>query len=173
MLEKSDGRTELGQDVNAFAAPDLSPEDLTQHTANLIANALDATGLIEVREIQANLVNQVHILARVQARNAREAANKIVDTVIMRTDDDPSIEAFLGKQYLRKKKQGQPRKKLCFAWVFSFGSKDLHHMVTVVCNAIEESTPRKRLDVLESPLMGPGTPISTGPGSRGARPVKG
>jgi hypothetical protein len=172
-MQPTDGKTESGQDISVFDAPDLTPEEMTKHTAGIIANALEETGLIEVREVQVNMVNQVHLLARVQAKHASTVAQKVVDTLLIRTDDDPEIDAFFGKQYIRKMDEETKRKKLAFAWVFSFASKDLRYMAQVVCDAIEEAVPRKKLDVLEAPLLGPGTPQSTGPGSKGARPVRG
>lgn len=162
----SDGRTELGQSVDNFNAPDLTPEEMTEHYGNVIARALEGTGLIEVREVQANLVNQVHIMARVKEKNARVVAQKVISALLQRTEPT-DIECFCGKQYL------WVEGRLVYAWVFGFGSPDIKRMAQIVCDTIEVAVPPKRVEVLEAPLMGPGTPQSSGPGSRGAAPVRG
>lgn len=162
----TDGVNDVGQDIHDFDAPELSPEHLTEHYAGIIASALTKTGLVEVREIQANLVNQVHILARVQEKHARQVAQVLIRSILFKTLKT-DIDSFCGKQFLVKDND------VVYAWVFSFGGKDVQYMARVVCEAIEEAVPQKRLEVLEAPLMGPGTPRSAGPGSRGAAPIRG
>jgi hypothetical protein len=161
------GKTDEGQDLSVFEAPEITAQEYTEHTAGVIANFLEATGLVEVREIQANLVNQVHLLCRVKDANARTVAQKLVKAILVRAEVDGKIEAFIGKQFILK--DG----KLLYAWVFSFACEDLKRMAQVVCDAIEEAVPKRKIEVVESPLMGPGTPRSYGPGSRGASPLKG
>jgi hypothetical protein len=165
-MEPTTGKNEVGQVVSAFDAPDLSPEEMTEHAAGVIATALEATGLVEIRETQANMVNQVHLLCRVKEENARAVAHKMVFSILRSLAHDEQVEAFLGKQFLLKSD------KLAYAWVFSFAGEDLNHMMHIVCDAIELAIPRKKVDVLEAPLMGPGTPQSVGPGSRGAAKIR-
>ena len=153
---------------------DVPPEKLTEHVAGQIANALEATNLLQIREIQANQVGQVHIILRVPTENEFEVAQKIVDSLLIEIDDkqDPDIKVFLGKQYLRKFDEKIGKKRLAYAWVFSFSAQDLRRMSRVVCEVIEQSIPVSKLDIMEAPLLGQGAPLSTGPGVRGARPLK-
>lgn len=160
------GKTDEGQDLSTFDPPELSKEQYTEHAAGVIANALEATKLVVVREVKANLVNQVHLLCRVKESDAREVANKLVCLLLKRCEGSEKIEAFMGKQFLLV------NGKMAYAWVFSFACEDLKYLMQVVCDTIEEALPRKRVEVLESPLMGSGTPQSSGPGSRGASPLK-
>lgn len=162
-----EGTTELDQDVSSFEAPDLTPEQMTEHYANMVAQSLAQTGLIEVREVQANLVNQLHILCRVKEKNARQVAQKLVKDLLRRTEASTDVEAFICKQYLLRDND------VVYAWVFSFGGPDVRRVAQIVCETIDASIPRKKVEVLEAPLMGTGTPASSGPGSKGAAPLRG
>ena len=156
-------RTELGQDVSKFSEPEMSPEQKTAHYAQIAAAALERTGVIEIVEVSANLVNQIHIMGRVKQEHERKVAHEIVNRVLLRAEQNPeTLECFLGKQFLRK------NGKLCYAWVFSYGSKNIVEATHLFCDSVTEVSPKR--EVLEAPLMGAGTPQSSG-GGKGARPV--
>lgn len=163
---ESSGRTELGQSVDDFDAPDLTPEEVTEHYAGVVANILEGTNLIEVREIQANMVNQIHLLARVKEKDARTVAQLVVKSILFAVEAS-DVDAFIGKQYLIK--EGD----LVYAWVFSFTHpSNIKKVADVVSAAIDKAIPTKKVDVLEAPLLGSGPPQSTGVGIKGARPVR-
>ena len=160
------GRNDLGQDVAVFDAPDLSPTQITEHCAGQIANAIESTGLVEVVETMANMVNQVHFQCRVKDSNAREVAHSMVHPLIRLGCENEAYDFFLGKQFLEKKG------KIVFAWIFSFSASDIQGMTRDVIDAIDHLNGNAKKEVLETPLMGSGTPMSAGQGSRGARPLK-
>ena len=162
MMEPTTGTNEVGQDVSVFDAPNLSPEQHTEHTAGVLARAFEQTRLVEVVEVKANLVNQVHLLCRVKKEAERELVHTVVTRILARLEHNERVEAFIGKEFMLK------RGKVIYAWVFSFASDDVREMAHAVCDAIDEARPRT--EVLESPLMGSGTPQSSS-GGRGAAPV--
>jgi hypothetical protein len=159
------GYTDLGQDVTAFNAPDLSPKDIADHTAGIFARAWEGTGLVEVVEVQAS-AGQVHILGRVKRENERELVNNVVKAVYTACNHKKGqCVARVAKPFFLKD-NGQ----MAYAWEFTFISSDLKAAAQVVCDAIEMAIPRR--EVLEAPLMGPKCPQG-GPGSRkGASPCK-
>ena len=159
------GLTDTGQPVDAFKAPQLGDDDYADHTAKMMANALEVTRLIEVVEVQAG-VGKVHLLGRVKMENERVFMDKVVDP-ILDAFFDCNADGFVGKQFFKKKKGG-PKK---YGWVISFGSENLRDVANTICMAVEESVPR--LEVMEAPLVGPSTPQSGGQrsGRKGASTI--
>ena len=168
MTEKAfltSGLTDTGQRVEEFQAPQLGDDDYADHTAKMTANALDATGLIEIVEVQAG-PGKVNLLGRVKQENERVYMDKVVDP-ILDAFFDCNADGFVGKQFFKRKKGG-PKK---YGWVISFGSESIRDAANMICQAIEESVPR--LEVMEAPLVGPATPQSGGQrtGRKGASTI--
>jgi len=155
--------SEAGQDVASFDAPDLSPQDHAEHTANLVARAFESTELFEVIEVKAG-VGQFHLMGRVEQTDERRFVRLIVGPCLRATSNG-KCDTFIGKQFLLKNDRTR------YAWVFSFASNDLLAAAHSICDAIEPAT--QHLEVTESPLMGPGTPQSGGQisGRKGASPI--
>lgn len=155
-------------DVSSFDAPELSPEDLAQHTANMMANALEATKMFEVVEVKSG-IGQIHILGRVMREKERVFTEKVVHPVLVVMETDADCNGFIGKQFLLK--GGRSIENMKYAWVISFASNDLRSAASKVSYAFEPAIPR--VEVVESPLMGPSTPQSGGQisGRKGASPV--
>ena len=151
------------QDVSGYEAPEISPKEVTEHLAQRVAAALEQTGLIEIVKVQANLVNQIHIMARVHLKDERKVANEVIYNILRRTEG--VCKQHMGKQFLLK------NERMAYALVFSFGSDDIRKAAHAVCDAITEVMPP--MEVIESPLMGGGTPQSGGrkSGKKGAAPV--
>jgi len=159
------GRTDLGQRVEEFKAPELGDDDFADHTAKMTANAIEATKLIEIVEVKAG-VGQVHLLGRVKTDNERVFMDKVVSPVLD-AFFDCGADGFVGKQFFKRKK-GQPTK---YGWVVSFASNSIREAANTICQAVEDSVPR--LEVMEAPLSGPSTPQSGGQksGRKGAAPI--
>lgn len=159
------GRTDASQDVDAFKAPDLTPEEYAAHTANLTANAFQATKLFEIVEVKAG-VAQINLLGRVRQDDERTFLEKVITPVLKAIDATPECEGHVCRQYFLK--NGKTR----YAWAISFGARDLRAAAHAICEAIATVTPR--LEVMESPLVGPATPVGGGAGGgrRGAAPVR-
>ena len=168
-LMGSTGITPEGQDVNEFEEPDLSPEEYADHTAKMVASAMEATKMFGVVEVQAG-VGQAHILGRVKQDKERLFAEKVVYPVLIAIKKDPNCNGFVGKQYMLK--DGDKYENMRYAWVFSFASNDLRSAAHNICEAFRGAIPR--MEVVEGPLMGPSTPQSGGQssGRKGASPVR-
>jgi len=158
----STGKNEVGQDISDFDAPDISPQGEAEHIAQLIAGALEKTSLVEVAEVRA-VAGQVHILARVKKENERAVVHQLAKTILVRTRD--ICDSHIGKNYFLK------GNKMVYGWAFSFGSNDLKNAAHAICGAIDEVSPR--MEVLEAPLLGPGTPSGGVNVGKGASLVRG
>lgn len=157
------GRNESDQDISEFDAPDLSAQDFAEHTANATANAFAATKMFEVVEVKA-AVGQVHLLGRVKKDFDKAFVEKVIDPVLRALDRTDGCEGHLCKQFLLK--DGVTK----FAWTISFAANDLRSAAHAVCDAIAPAIPK--IEVMESPLMGPGTPVGSKGGRKGAAPVR-
>ena len=166
----TDNLNDAGQDVDGFKAPDISAEEFAEHMANMFANALTATKLFEVVEVKAG-VGQVHIMGRVKNDKERLFMERVGNAVLdVQLDHADICTVFLGKQMIRKELSLKSRTTK-FAWVLSYASNDLRQATNLICRSFEQSVPK--LEVMESPLMGPGSPQSGGRGTgrKGASPV--
>jgi hypothetical protein len=161
----SEGVNEVGQDVTSFDAPDIGPEEYAEHMANVLANALQATKIFGVVEVQAG-IGQVNVMGRVKRDSERVFLDKVVTPILVMMNKIDDVEGFIGKQFLLR--DGGVK----YAWVISYASNDLKKATFAVCQAFEGAIPR--LEVTESPLMGPPTPQSGGTttGRKGASPVR-
>ena len=162
-VKKQKVETDIGQDVDAFAAPEISPEEFAEHMANSVANAIVATKFFEVVEVQAG-VGQIHILGRVKKEKEKTFMSQVVRPIlgVINSDD---CSGFVGKQFLLKDNEVR------YAWVVSFASNDLRHASSIVCRSFEQVVPVR--EVTEAPLLGRGAPQSGGRGTgrKGAAPV--
>lgn len=161
----AEGVNEAGQDVNAFEAPDIGPEEYAEHMANVLANALQATKIFGVVEVQAG-IGQVNVMGRVRRDRERIFLDKVVAPVLITMDKIDDVEGFIGKQFIVR--DGSVK----YAWVISYASNDLKKATFAVCQAFEAAIPR--MEVTEAPLSGPPTPQSGGAttGRKGAAPVR-
>jgi hypothetical protein len=159
------GVTDEGQRVDDFNAPDLSPQEYAEHTAQQTAGAFEATKLIEIVEVKAG-IGAVHLLGRVKKDNEKPFMDMVVRPVLQAMSESEA-DGFVGKQFFLK--NGSVK----YGWVISFSSNNLKHAAYTIAEALEPAIPR--LEVMESPLVGPGAPQSGGSGSgrRGASPLKG
>ena len=159
------GQTDSSQDVGEFKAPDLTPEEYAEHTANQTANAFQATKLFEVVEVKAG-VGQVHLLGRVRQEDERAFLDKVITPVLKAIEASHECEGHICKQFILK------NGKTKYAWTISFAANNLRAAAHAICEAITSAVPR--LEVMESPLVGPSTPVSDGAGGKrkGASPVR-
>jgi len=162
--------SEAGQDISAFAAPEITPEEFAEHTANMFANALAATKMFGVVEVKAG-VGQIHVMGRVKKDRERRFAKDVVYPVLLSMQKDEDCNGFVGKQFILRSETGDPDEDMKYAWVFSFASNDLKRSASDICRSFESVVPK--MEVTEGPLMGPGTPQSGGikSGKRGAAPI--
>ena len=162
------GQTPAGQDPTHFNAPDIGPEEMAEHMAKMVANAFEATGLIEIVEVQAGIA-QVSLMGRIKGKKEGTWLTSVVDPVLRAMAT--SCDGHIGKSYILKPPDPKTG-KMKFGWVIAFASNDLRDAAMRICEALEPSTPH--LEVTESPLLGPGTPQSGGQGSgrKGASPVR-
>jgi hypothetical protein len=163
-FEKRKGVTDLGQNVDAFEKPNLSPEDEGKHYADLLASAMESTGLVEIVETKVS-VGQIHFMCRVQKKNEKEFAYSVLKPTLLAARG--SFDLFTGKQFFIKKGTDE----MVFGWVFAVGSMDLTEAVRTISTILEVAAPQ--VMVTEAPLMGPPTPSgSVGKGGRkGAAPL--
>lgn len=153
------------QDADDYKAPDLSAEDYAEHTANLTANAFQATQLFEIVEVKAG-IGQVHLLGRVKQDDERIFMEKVITPLLVAIDAQKECEGHVCKQFMLK------NGKTKYAWTISFASNNLRAAAHAICEAIQPAIPKR--EVMESPLVGPATPVGGGArgGRRGAAPVK-
>jgi len=159
------GVTDTGQRLNEFDAPDISPQEYAEHTAQQTASAFEATKLIEIVEVKAG-IGAVHLLGRVKKDNEKTFMEMVVHPVL-RAMSESDADGFVGKQFFLK--NGAVK----YGWVISFSSNNLRQAAYNIAEALEPAIPR--LEVMESPLVGPGAPQSGGStsGRRGASPLRG
>src|SRR5512142_1929036 len=99
---KRKGKTDEGQDVDEFGAPDLSPQDYAEHTAQGCARAFENTKLIEIVEVHAG-PGQIHLLGRVKKDNERIFMERVVGPVLQSFEaSEQAIDGFVGKQFFWK-----------------------------------------------------------------------
>lgn len=167
---RTEGKTDAGQSVDQFAAPPIGDSDLADHTAKMVANALEATRLIEIVEIHAR-PGQVHLLGRVKKDDERPFMDKVVWPALeVMWDED--IDGHVGKQFFLRNNKAQRK----YGWVFSIANKDIRKAAQAICQSFASAT--KRFEVTEAPLQGPGTPVGSvnlgrGSGRRGASKIGG
>jgi hypothetical protein len=159
------GRTDSSQDVGEFKAPDLTPEEYAEHTANQTANAFQSTKLFEVVEVKAG-VGQVHLLGRVKQDDERDFLEKVITPVLKAIEASHECEGHICKQFILK------NGKTKYAWTISFAANNLRAAAHAICEAVSTAVPR--MEVMESPLVGPATPAGGGAGGgrKGAAPVR-
>jgi hypothetical protein len=159
---------DLGQAIDGFTAPDLSPAEYADHYAKSVANGLEATQLCEVVEIKA-AVGQMHFMCRVKKECERDFVHGPIKTMLFRLEN--ICEVFFGKEFFLKDDH------MVYAWVLSFGADDLEPVLRAISEALAEIGPK--LVVTEAPLLGPGTPTGSlgrgagASGSKGAQPIRG
>ena len=138
-----------------------------EHYANMIANALEATGLItKVKEVKF-AVGQMYFLCRVDKAAARRFVRGPGEGALRRFKGH--CQVFVGTQYFIDEDTDELR----FGWLvgFTFDPTELREVVEGIDAVLSKYT--SKIEVLESPLMGPGTP-SGGPGrGKGAAPIRG
>jgi hypothetical protein len=146
-----------------FAPPNLGEEDYADHTAKMVANAFEGTGLIEIVEVKAG-IGQVHLLGRVKNKKEGLFLEKVVDPVLRAMEK--TCNGHIGKQFLIK------RGELRYGWIISFASNDLRAAALEICKSIEPIEPKNL--TMEVPLMGQGAPQSGGrtSGRKGASALK-
>lgn len=151
------------QPEDPYAAPALDVEDYAEHTAQMLARALENTGLIEVAEVRAN-AGQAHLMGRVRQDREKTFLAQVVKPLLRVMETN--CKGFVGRQYLLRNDE------LRFGWVISFSSNNLKETAHLLCQALEPAIPVK-VEVTEAPLVGTGTPQSGGlrTGKKGAAPV--
>lgn len=136
-------------------------EDQTPELARSIQQTLERTDLVEVVEAQV-APNEIHFMCRVKKENESDWVHGPVKE-INRHLKDMKIEVFTGKQFFLKDN------KMKYAWVVAFSGPDLPKGVEAIMEAVDDYVPKN--EVSEQPLLGPKPPQSSGPGTKGARPV--
>ena len=162
----SRGRNESDQDISEFDAPDITAQEFAEHTAQQTAGAFQATKLFEVVEVKA-AVGQVHLLGRVKADHEVAFVDKIITPALRAIERSKDCEGHICKQFLLKNDRTK------YAWTFSFAANNLREAAHAICEAIAPAIPK--IEVMESPLRGPGTPEGAGGGKggrKGASPVR-
>lgn len=160
--------------MDGFRAPELSDEEMYEHYGNAIANGLEATKLVKVVEVKASSARKrFDFLCRVKGENEKDFVHGPLRAILFHCDG--ICDSFLGKELLLKVDEKTKKKKMVYGWVISLSGKDPEAIVRAVGEALESVAPR--LEVTESPLMGPGTPqgsvMGSGQsGSKGASSVK-
>jgi hypothetical protein len=183
-------------------AVSLNEEQVTE-IGHAISGAVSKTGLAEIVEVKTSLAGQVHLLTRVKADNERRLVHELGYSVLRSVYG--RCDSFFGKEYFIKGDKlrygwvfsfaaknlpavaerivaasaavGDVKPgplKLKYGWVLSFGSKDVRRTAQYVGEALDKAIPR--YEVLEAPLIGPGTPVGspTGKtGKKGAMPIRG
>ena len=144
---------------------DMDPLEVSEYWSGIFQDALESTNLVEIVEPKVAM-NHFHLLGRVRPENERKLVHGPINDMLNAIQKGD--EGFFGKVYF--KRSG----KLKYAWVFSVGSDDLEALVGRLLEALDDHRPRaKKIDVLESPLLGPSTPQSgANPKGKGAAPVK-
>ena len=173
------------QNPDSFEAPNLTPEEMADHTARMVARVLEATHLYEVVEME-KFPGSFHFFGRVKKQNLKVWQNDLVKRclVAMRFVGD----GFIGTQHVVRLKKGRSSDSKdsndydqVFGWVFSLASKDLYSAAVEVCRVIEESViPTPKTEVKEMILLGSGPPQAgsgaagpKGTGRKGAHPISG
>lgn len=174
-----------GQSPDNFEAPNLTPEEMADHTARMVARVLEATHLFEVVEME-KFPGSFHFFGRVKKQNLKVWRHDLVKRclVAMRFVGD----GFIGTQDVVRLKKGRSADSRdpndydqLFGWVFSLAAKDLYNASVEICRIIEEwGIPAPKTEVREMIMLGSGPPQAgsgaagpKGTGRRGAHPVSG
>ncbi len=149
-----------------YESPDLSPQDYAERSADIMAQAFQRTGLIEIAQTKA-AVGQVHLLGRV--KDEKSFVDNAVFPVLEAIDDE--CEAFIGIQYFIKEGAVANSRHRRYGWVISFSSPDMDRTLRDVCGVLDDLYQKNELT--EMPLVGKPAPQSGGSrsGRKGAAPV--
>jgi hypothetical protein len=157
MLETT-GKTDTGQRVEDFDAPDISTQEYAEHTANQMAAAFQATNLFQIIEVKAG-VGQVYLLGRVKHEDEKRFVEDVVDAALGAMEEERGCEGHVCKQYM--KHHGVTK----YAWNITFAARDVQSAARAISDAIDPFIPRK--EVAKMPMQGPATPVNSGAGSKG------
>lgn len=130
--------------------------------ATEVANLLHGTNIFEIVEVKAG-AGQIHLMGRVKGASQKRFLSKVVEPVLYAVEG--KCKEHVGTQYFLR--NGKTR----YGWVMSFTSKDLAAVAEAIRGVLEPS----QGEIMEAPLMGPGTPQSGGQrsGRKGAAPLRG
>jgi len=153
-----------------MSTDNFGPMAISERLARRLTQALENTGLIEIVEPRA-AVGQIHLLARIRKEGEKAFLYGPGKLILSALKKFPRTDIFIGKSFFIRADD------LRYAWVVSIGSDQLEECVELVVNALGaefEPAPKRKLDLSETPLLGPAAPQSaTRPGARGAAPVRG
>lgn len=147
-------------------SPPLSPQDYAERSADIMAQAFQKTGLIEIAETKT-AVGQIHLLGRV--KDEKTFVDNVVFPVLEVVGDE--CESFVGIQYFLKEGAVRGATTRRYGWVLSFSSSDMDKTLRDVCELLEGLCSKNEL--MELPLVGAPAPQSGGArsGRKGASPV--
>ena len=154
---------EVGQDITDFEAPELSEAEVAEHYTQLMAAAIERTGIAEIVEAKS-AVGQMHWMCRVKQENERAWVHTVGFEVLHSLRN--RVEVFFGKEYVLK------GDKMKYGWVLSVGAKNIQEAAQLLSEALDKASPR--VEVIEAPLIGQGPPVGGGAkgGRKGAAPVR-
>jgi hypothetical protein len=167
-MNKPKELTELENSLGTFDAPwesDLSPQELAEQIGRTVAKAVERTGLMVIVEVKVSL-GKVHFLGRVTDENKKSFIQDFSKAVWAKTIA-AGVDVFVGTQYFPYKGDVNNIK---YGWVFAFSSEDLEEAAKAICSAADEVQPK--VEVMESPLVGPATPSGGRGRGKGAAPVR-
>jgi len=155
-----------GEDPVNYESPDLSPQDYAERAADILAQAFQKTGLVEIAQTKA-AVGQIHLLGRV--KDEKSFVDRAVFPVLEAIDDE--CEAFIGIQYFIQDGAVSGSRRRRYGWVISFSSSDMDKTLRDVCGVLDGLCQKNELT--EIPLVGRPAPQSGGStsGCKGASPV--
>jgi hypothetical protein len=150
-----------------YESSDLSSQDYAERAANIMAQAFQKTGLVEIAQVKA-AVGQVHLLGRV--KDEKSFVDNAVFPVLEAVDDD-ECDSYFGIQYFLKKGAVSGTRRRRYGWVISFSSPDMDKTLREVCDVLDGLYQQNEL--MEVPLVGKAPPQSGGAtsGRKGASPV--
>lgn len=149
-----------------YGSPDLSPQDYAERAADIMAQAFQKTGLIDIAQTKA-AVGQIHLLGRV--KDEKSFVDRVVFPVLEAVGDE--CESFVGIQYFLQDGAVADSRRRRYGWVISFSSPDTDKTLREVCDILGDLCQKNEL--LELPLVGKAAPQSGGStsGRKGAAPV--
>lgn len=117
-------------DLDRLDSASLGPEELAEALAKLVADTLDETGVIEIKEIQV-AVKQIHLLGAVPPDKERDYVYNYGFPMAERAGHLGMVR-FCKDFFLKGKNR-------MYGWALSLASDDLVGMVREVCLAITDT----------------------------------
>jgi hypothetical protein len=134
---------------------ELTEEHFSEHVFGVIATELERTKLLQIAEKEHRDTGKFDYLCRVKGDQIRVFQHRLLEPLHRAAKGN--FEIYTAHEFFLKDDRWVQ------GWHLYFAGADSREMARIITSTIEDNFPRP--EVIESPLMGPGSPQSGGRGT--------